>query len=64
MSANEDTAQVKLLAEFGKLFYDWYKSDPSGLIYENNADGCDIEIDRLVELIDYVSKKRDAVKRR
>jgi len=27
-------APVRLFADFGKLFYEWHKKDPAGLIYE------------------------------
>jgi len=54
-------APVRLFADFGKLFYEWHKKDPAGLIYEEEAHGCDMELERLIELIDYVAKKREAV---
>lgn len=64
MPAKDESAKHKLFADLGKLFYDWRKVDPIGLVYEREAEGCDMEIERLVELIDYVQNKKAAVKRK
>jgi hypothetical protein len=55
-------AEGRLFADLGKLFYDWHKKDPNGLICEKETDECNMEIERLVELIDYVAMKRGAAR--
>jgi hypothetical protein len=62
MSSRTKNAEDGLFADFGKLFYDWHQKDPAGLIFEEEAHGCDMELDRLIELIGYVKKKREAAR--
>ena len=62
MADNAQGAKGRLFADLGKLFYDWHKRDPGGLVYEQESHECAMEIDRLVELIDYVAKKRGAAR--
>jgi hypothetical protein len=49
----------KAYLNFGKTFYEWYRSDKLKFISKEDNQNLNTEIERVSELIEYVRKKRE-----
>ena len=51
----------EVFRDLGQMFYDWYKTDRVKFVYGTEGRDCEIEIEHISELIEYVKKKKESL---